>query len=162
MHPFPNIPPDMLSEVIEGVGALIGLALATAVGYLVRAMRALHDRQKDTDSNVTKALKTLSKDSAEVKAQVVNSHKTILRDDLDNITKIAQDASAAAKGTAHRVDRIQPVLTELVKAVDDLRESVHEMRRDSQVERKRTNALFEAVDKLDNTREDKENCTRCN
>lgn len=162
MQPFPNIPADMVSEVIEGVGALIGLALATIVGYLVRAMRALHDRQKDTDSTVTDALKTLSKDSAEMKKQVVNSHKTILRDDLDNIAKIAQDALEASTGTSHRVDRIQPMLTELTKSVDDLRESIHEMRRDSQVERKRTNALFEAVDKLDNTREDKENCTRCN
>lgn len=162
MLPFPPIPQDMVSEVIEGVGALIGLALATAVGYLVRALRSLHDRQRDTDSTVTNALKTISRDSAEVKAQVVNSHKTILRDDLDAIAAVAKSASDAATQTAHRVDRIQPVLTALTKSVDDLRESIHEMRRDNQTERRRTNALFDAVDKLDNKTNDKENCPRCN
>lgn len=141
-----------LTALGEAAGAAVVIVGAGAVGYVAKfgtkILRRLGRVEVDAQEK---------KDAVEaIKAQVVNSHGTILRDDLDAVQATATDAvtmvkqvsdqlAALTRQVDHAAQTIEGVgnrVSDIVTRVDSIGRDVVEVRHEILDDRRRINTLF--------------------
>lgn len=136
----------------EASGQALGLAIASAVGFIANRMwRRLGKIEADAQEK--------KKAVAEIKAQVVNSHGTVLRDDLDAVQQTATDALTLVKQVsdqvggltrqmehlAQTIDSVGDRVSDIVPRIDSIGRDVIEVRHEIHDDRRRINSLFGMV-----------------
>lgn len=144
-----------LTALGEAAGAAAVIVGASAVGYVVKFGAKILRRLGRVEADAQE-----KKDAVEaIKAQVVNSHGTILRDDLDAVQATATDAvtmvkqvSAQVAALTHQVEHVAQTIegvgnrvSDIVPRVDSIGRDVVEVRHEILDDRRRINTLFGMV-----------------
>lgn len=144
-----------LTALGEAAGAATIIVGASAVGYVAKFGAKILRRLGRVEADAQE-----KKDAVEaIKAQVVNSHGTILRDDLDAVQATATDAvtmvkqvsdqvAALTRQVEHVAQTIEGVgnrVSDIVPRVDSIGRDVVEVRHEILDDRRRINTLFGLV-----------------
>lgn len=159
-----------LSALGEAAGAAAVIVGASAAGYVVRCGAKILRRLGRVEADAQE-----KKEAVEaIKAQVVNSHGTVLRDDLDAVQATANDAVAMVKQVsdqvggltrqlehlAQTIDGVGDRVGDVVQRIDGIGRDVIEVRHEIHDDRRRINSLFGMVtapkSTLDKTNKKKE------
>lgn len=144
-----------LTALGEAAGAVVVVVGAGAVGYIAKFGAKILRRLGRVEADAQE-----KKDAVEaIKAQVVNSHGTILRDDLDAVQATATDAVTMVKQVsdqvaaltrqvehvAQTIDGVGNRVSDIVPRVDSIGRDVVEVRHEILDDRRRINTLFGMV-----------------
>lgn len=160
------MPPDFFQPLFdEFIGLsqaiLAGIATFATIKFreLSSSRKREHIEREAHNAEIIARLEGLSNAQTEVKAQVKNSHGTVLRDDLDKAINLAQEARDNSTQALKIVGQIKDSLGSLA---NDFRESRREHmdfreRHNQSTEEihdlnKRVNAIFSTINK-ENTHE---------
>lgn len=150
----PNLA-QSLTALGEAASAAVVIVGAGAVGYVVKFGTKILRRLGRVEADAQE-----KKDAVEaIKAQVVNSHGTILRDDLDAVQATATDAVTMVKQVsdqvaaltrqvehvAQTIDGVGNRVSDIVPRVDSIGRDVVEVRHEILDDRRRINTLFGLV-----------------
>lgn len=159
-----------LTALGEAAGAAAIIVGASALGYVVKCGAKILRRLGRVEADAQE-----KKEAVEaIKAQVVNSHGTVLRDDLDAVQHTAAEALAMVKQVsdqvggltrqmehlAQTIDSVGDRVSDVVPRIDSIGRDVIEVRHEIHDDRRRINSLFGMVtapkSTLDKTKKEKE------
>ena len=144
-----------LTALGEGLGAAAIIVGGGALGYVVKCGAKILRRLGRVEADAQE-----KKEAVEaIKAQVVNSHGTVLRDDLDAVQATATDALAMVKQVsdqvggltrqlehlAQTIDGVGDRVGDVVRRIDSIGHDVIEVRHEIHDDRRRINSLFGMV-----------------
>ena len=159
-----------LTALGEGLGAAAIIVGGGALGYVVKCGTKILRRLGRVEADAQE-----KKEAVEaIKAQVVNSHGTVLRDDLDAVQATATNAVEMVKQVsdqvagltrklehlAQTIDGVGDRVGDVVQRIDSIGRDVIEVRHEIHDDRRRINSLFGMVtapkSALDKTKTKKE------
>ena len=144
-----------LTALGEGLGAAAIIVGGGALGYIVKCGAKILRRLGRVEADAQE-----KKEAVEaIKAQVVNSHGTVLRDDLDAVQATATNALAMVKQVsdqvggltrqlehlAQTIDGVGDRVSDIVPRIDSIGRDVIEVRHEIHDDRRRINSLFGMV-----------------
>lgn len=150
----PNLA-QSLTALGEGLGAAAIIVGGGALGYVVKCGAKILHRLGRVEADAQE-----KKEAVEaIKAQVVNSHGTVLRDDLDAVQATATNALTMVKQVSDQVSGLTRQLEHLaqtiesvgdrvgdvVQRIDGIGRDVIEVRHEIHDDRRRINSLFGMV-----------------
>lgn len=159
-----------LTALGEAAGAAAVIVGASAFGYVVKCGAKILRRLGRVEADAKEKMEAVEA----IKAQVVNSHGTVLRDDLDAVQDTATDALAMVKQVSEQVggltrqlehlaqtiDGVGDRVGDVVQRIDSIGRDVIEVRHEIHDDRRRINSLFGMVtapkSTLDKTKTKKE------
>lgn len=144
-----------LAALGEAAGAAALIVGASALGYVVKCGAKILRRLGRVEADAQE-----KKEAVEaIKAQVVNSHGTVLRDDLDAVQATATDAlkmveqvsdqvgglTRQLEHLAQTIDGVGDRVSDVVQRIDGIGRDVIEVRHEIHDDRRRINSLFGMV-----------------
>lgn len=144
-----------LTALGEGLGAAVIIVGGGALGYVVKCGAKILRRLGRVEAAAQE-----KKEAVEaIKAQVVNSHGTVLRDDLDAVQATATNALEMVKQVSDQVggltrqlehltqtiDGVGDRVGDVVQRIDGIGRDVIEVRHEIHDDRRRINSLFGMV-----------------
>lgn len=150
----PSLAQNLMS-LGEGLGAAAIIVGGGALGYVVKCGTKILRRLGRVEAAAQE-----KKEAVEaIKAQVVNSHGTVLRDDLDAVQATATNALEKVKqvsdqvggltrqleNLAQTIDGVGDRVGDVVQRIDSIGRDVIEVRHEIHDDRRRINSLFGMV-----------------
>ena len=144
-----------LTALGEGLGAAAIIVGGGALGYVVKCGAKILRRLGRVEADAQE-----KKEAVEaIKAQVVNSHGTVLRDDLDAVQATATNALEMVKQVsdqvggltrqlehlAQTIDGVGDRVGDVVQRIDGIGRDVVDVRHEIHDDRRRINSLFGMV-----------------
>lgn len=144
-----------LTALGEALGAAVIIVGGGALGYVVKCGAKILRRLGRVEADAQE-----KKEAVEaIKAQVVNSHGTVLRDDLDavqatatNALEMVKQVSAQVGGLTRQLEHLTQTIDgvgdrvgDVVQRIDGIGRDVIEVRHEIHDDRRRINSLFGMV-----------------